>query len=203
MKLYFSPGACSLSPHIVLFASGLPFDTEKVNLKVQPHLTAGGVDFSTINPRGYVPALQLDNGELLTEGVAIVQYLADQAPAKQLAPANGTLERYRLQEWLNYIATEVHKGFSPLFYPNSDELKQQTWDKLTRRLALAEEQLAKTPYLLGERFSVADAYLFTCLNWVQFVQRSLGDFPALIDFQKRVAALPFVQQALKAEGLLE
>ncbi|UGA40005.1 glutathione S-transferase N-terminal domain-containing protein [Chromobacterium haemolyticum] len=145
MKLYFSPGACSLSPHIVLFASGLPFDTEKVNLKVQPHLTAGGVDFSTINPRGYVPALQLDNGELLTEGVAIVQYLADRAPAKQLAPANGTLERYRLQEWLNYIATEVHKGFSPLFYPNSDEVKQQTWDKLTRRLALAEEQLAKTP----------------------------------------------------------
>ncbi|KMN83185.1 glutathione S-transferase [Chromobacterium alkanivorans] len=203
MKLYFSPGACSLSPHIVLFASGLPFDTEKVNLKVQPHLTAGGVDFSTINPRGYVPALQLDNGELLTEGVAIVQYLADQVPAKQLAPANGTLERYRLQEWLNYISTEVHKGFSPLFYPNSDELKQQTWDKLTSRLALAEQQLAKTPYLLGERFSVADAYLFTCLNWAQFVQRSLGDFPALIDFQKRVAALPFVQQALKAEGLLE
>ncbi|MDF0604736.1 glutathione transferase GstA [Neisseriaceae bacterium TC5R-5] len=203
MKLYFSPGVCSLSPHIVLCASGLPFTTEKIDIKVQPRLTAAGVDFKNINPRGYVPALELDNGKILTEGVAIVQYLADQVPEKKLAPANGTFERYQLQEWLNFIATEVHKGFGPLFHSKNDEVKQQAWEKLTQRLAITNQQLEKTPYLMGEQFTVADAYLFTCLGWTAFLQRSLADFPALLSFQKRVAALPFVQQALKAEGLLE
>ncbi|OWY41111.1 glutathione transferase GstA [Xenophilus sp. AP218F] len=203
MKLYFSPGACSLASHIALHASGLPFSVEKVNLRVQPHQTESGADFSAINPKGYVPALQLDNGELLTEGAAILQYIADQAAGKALAPANGTLARYRLQEWLNYIATEVHKNFSPLFYPGSDEAKQQAWDKLTARFALLERTLAQSPYLLGAQFSVADAYLFTCLSWSRYVQRSLADFPALIDYQKRVAALPAAQAALKAEGLAD
>ncbi len=202
MKLYFSPGACSLSPHIVLFAAGLPFDAEKVNLRAQPHTTQSGVDFSTINPKGYVPALVLDSGQVLTEGVAIVQYLADLAPEKGLAPANGTLARYQLQEWLNYIATEIHKSFSPLFYPGSDEAKDAAWAKLTARFAVVEAQLAKTAYLTGDHFSVADAYLFTCLNWAGMVKRSLADFPHISAFMARVAALPAVQSALRAEGLL-
>lgn len=201
MKLYYSPGACSLSPHIVLHASGLPFSLEKVNLRATPHVTASGVEFSTISAKGYVPALQLADGTVLSEGVAIVQYLADQVPERKLAPANGTLARYRLQEWLNYIATEIHKSFSPLFYPGSEEVKNAAWDKLTKRFALLETQLAQTPYLLGEDFSVADAYLFTCLNWVQMVQRSLADFPAITAFMSRVRALPAVQAALKDEGL--
>ncbi|WP_047243660.1 glutathione transferase GstA [Chromobacterium subtsugae] len=201
MKLYFSPGACSLASHIALFASGLAFGSEKVDLRAQPHLTAGGADFSTINPKGYVPALQLDNGELLTEGVAILQYIADQAPDKQLAPANGTLARYRLQEWLNFISTEVHKNFSPIFFGKTEEVKDDAWARLQPRLALLQQQLEKTPYLQGGQFSVADAYLFTCLSWAQYVQRSLADFPALLDYLKRVAVLPATQQALKAEGL--
>ncbi|RMC95205.1 glutathione transferase GstA [Aquitalea palustris] len=202
MKLYYSPGACSLSPHIVLHAAGLPFSVEKVNLRAQPHVTASGVEFSSINPKGYVPALQLDDGTVLSEGVAIVQYLADQVPERKLAPANGTLARYRLQEWLNYIATEIHKSFSPLFYPGSDEVKNAAWDKLTARFAIVEAQLASSPYLLGEDFSVADAYLFTCLNWVHMVHRSLADFPAISAFMQRVQALPAVQAALQDEGLL-
>ncbi|MFB9157189.1 glutathione transferase GstA [Chromobacterium violaceum] len=203
MKLYYSPGACSLASHIVLFASGLPFDAESVSLREVPHTTAGGVDFTTINPKGYVPALRLDNGELLTEGVAIMQYVADQAPDKQLAPANGTLPRYRLQEWLNFISTEIHKNFSPLFFGKNDEAKDDAWGRLQPRFALLQAQLEKTPYLLGGQFSVADAYLFTCLSWAQYVQRSLADYPALLDYLKRVAALPAAQQALKAEGLLK
>jgi glutathione S-transferase len=202
MKLYYSPGACSLSPHIVLHASGLPFAVEKVNLRVNPHLTASGVEFASINAKGYVPALQLEDGTVLSEGVAIVQYLADLVPERKLAPANGTLARYRLQEWLNYIATEVHKSFSPLFYPGSEEVKQAAWDKLRSRFGVLEAQLAQTPYLLGDDFSVADAYLFTCLNWAEMVQRSLVDFPAISAFMNRVHALPAVQSALKDEGLL-
>jgi len=202
MKLYYSPGACSLSPHIVLLAAGLPFTLEKVNLRVQPHVTASGVEFSSISPKGYVPALQLDDGTVLSEGVAIVQYLADLVPHSKLAPANGTLARYRLQEWLNYIATEIHKSFSPLFYPGSDEVKNAAWDKLSKRFALVETQLAASPYLLGEDFSVADAYLFTCLNWAHMVQRPLEDFPAISAFMNRVQNLPAVQTALKDEGLL-
>ncbi|WP_434631846.1 glutathione transferase GstA [Chromobacterium sp. CV08] len=201
MKLYYSSGACSLASHIALFASGLPFSVEKVDLRATPHTTAAGADFSAINPKGYVPALQLDNGELLTEGAAILQYIADQVPDKRLAPANGTLERYRLQEWLNFIATEVHKNFSPLFFGKTEEVKDDAWARLQPRFALLQRQLDKAPYLLGGEFGVADAYLFTCLSWAQYVQRSLADYPALLDFLKRVAALPAAQQALKAEGL--
>ena len=202
MKLYYSQGACSLSPHIVLHASGLPFSVEKVNLRVNPHLTASGVEFASINAKGYVPALQLEDGTVLSEGVAIVQYLADLVPERKLAPANGTLARYRLQEWLNYIATEIHKSFSPLFYPGTDEVKNAAWDKLRGRFGVLEAQLAQTPYLLGDDFSVADAYLFTCLNWAHMVHRSLEDFPAISAFMNRVHALPAVQAALKDEGLL-
>ncbi|POZ63543.1 glutathione transferase GstA [Chromobacterium alticapitis] len=202
MKLYYSSGACSLASHIALSASGLPFTLEKVNLRANPHTTADGVDYAAINPKGYVPALRLDNGELLTEGAAILQYIADQAPEKQLAPANGTLERYRLQEWLNFIATEVHKNFSPMFFGKTEEVKDDAWARLQPRLALLQQRLEASPYLLGEPFSVADAYLFTCLCWTQYVQRSLADYPALLAFQKRVAELPAVQQALKAEDLI-
>ena len=202
MKLYYSQGACSLSPHIVLHASGLPFSVEKVTLRVNPHLTASGVEFASINAKGYVPALQLEDGTVLSEGVAIVQYLADLVPERKLAPANGTLARYRLQEWLNYIATEIHKSFSPLFYPGTDEVKNAAWDKLRGRFGVLEAQLAQTPYLLGDDFSVADAYLFTCLNWAHMVHRSLEDFPAISAFMNRVHALPAVQAALKDEGLL-
>lgn len=202
MKLYYSPGACSLASHIVLIASGLPFSTEKVNLRQQPHTTAGGGDYSAINPKGYVPALQLDDGELLTEGAAILQYIADQVPDKMLAPANGTLARYRLQEWLNFIATEVHKNFSPMFSGKTEEVKDDAWARLQPRLALLQQRLEASPYVLGEQFGVADAYLFTCLCWTQYVQRSLADYPALLAFQQRVGALPVVRQALQAEGLL-
>lgn len=202
MKLYYSPGACSLASHIALIASGLPFSSEKVNLREMPHTTASGADFSAINPKGYVPALQLDNGELLTEGAAILQYIADHAPDKKLAPPNGTLERYRLQEWLNFIATEIHKNFSPLFFAKTDAAKDEAWQRLQPRLALLQRQLETTPYLQGDQFSVADAYLFTCLSWAQYVHRSLADYPALLAFLQRVAELPAVQQALKAEDLI-
>ncbi len=202
MKLYYSPAACSLSPHIVLAESGLPFELEKVNLRETPHRTASGVAFSTINPKGYVPVLQLDNGELLTEGVAIVQYLADQVPGKYLAPANGTLARYRLQEWLNFIATEIHKGFGPLWNSASpQETKDAAWAKLAGRIDWLVSQLGDKEYLLGE-YSVADAYLFTCLSWAKYLERSLDAWPKLAAYLARVAARPAVQQALKAEGLL-
>lgn len=202
MKLYYSPAACSLSPHIVLAESGLAYTLEKVNLRETPHRTESGVDFATINPKGYVPALLLDNGELLTEGVAIVQYIADQVPGKYLAPANGTLARYRLQETLNYIATEIHKGFGPLWSPaNSQEVKDAAWEKLAKRIDWLAGQLGSKEYLLGE-YSVADAYLFTCLSWAKYLQRSLDAWPTLTAYLARVAARPAVQQALKAEGLL-
>ncbi|UTH75962.1 glutathione transferase GstA [Chromobacterium sp. IIBBL 290-4] len=199
MKLYLTPGACSLAPHIALHASGLPFATEAVDLHASPRTTAGGVDFSTLNPKGYVPVLQLDNGELLTEGAAILQYIADQVPDKALAPANGTLPRYRLQEWLNYIAMEVHKNFMPMWFAKTDQAKDEIWARLQPRYALLQQQLEKTPYLLGDQFTVADAYLFAILSWPQYVQRSLADYPALLSFLRRAEELPAVRQALQAE----
>ncbi len=202
MKLYYAPGACSLSVHIALAESGLPFDAEKINLRAQPRLTADGTDFAAINNKGYVPALVLDNGEVLTEGPAIVQYIADQVPAKRLAPANGTLERYRLQEWLNFISTEIHKGFAPLWNPAASEAeKTGAWDKLSKRLDWLAPQLAGRDYLLGD-YSVADGYLFTCLNWTKPLQRSLDAWPVVQQYLARVAARPAVQSALKDEGLL-
>ncbi len=201
MKLYFSPGACSLSPHIVLLEAGLPFTTEKVNLRKK--LTADGADYTAINPKGYVPALALDNGIVLTEGPTIVQYIADQASARQLAPAAGTAEHYQMIEWLNYISAEIHKAFAPLFNPASlEDARAAARATLSRRFAFAADHLASHDYLVGGRFSVADAYLFTVANWAAVVQLDLSPFPALQAYQARIAARPAVQQAMRDEGLL-
>ncbi|NOK00641.1 MULTISPECIES: glutathione transferase GstA [Myxococcus] len=200
MKLFYSPGACSLSPHIILREGGFSFTTEKVDIRAKK--TAAGEDFHAINPKGYVPALQLDDGSLLTEGPAIVQFLADQVPDKKLAPANGTLERYRLQEMLNFISTEIHKGFSPLFNPAfPDEGKRLARERLAQRLGVLEAVVAKQAFLLGDQFTVADAYLFTTLNWAGHTKVDLEPFPALRAYHARVADRPSVQEALKAEGL--
>ena len=202
MKLYFSPGACSLSPHIVLLEAGLEFTLESVDLRGKQ--TAGGADFLAINPKGYVPALELKDGTVLTEGAAIVQFIADLAPDLQLAPANGTLERYRLMEWLSFISTEVHKNFGPLFTPTATEdMKAAARASLTRRLGWTAQQLADRDYLMGARFTVADAYLFTVLNWAAFVQFDLSAWPVLGAYQQRVAARPAVQRALREEGLIK
>ena len=200
MKLYFKAGACSLSPHIVLEESGLQYEAEAVDLAKK--VTASGADYWKINPRGYVPALQLDSGELLAEGPAIIQYLADQVPAKKLAPANGTIERSRLQSWLNFIGTELHKSFSPFFNPASgDAWKDAAKANLERRFAYVNGELAGKSYLLGEDFSVADAYLFTVLGWVKYTPLDLAALTHLVAYQARVAARPAVQAAMKAEGL--
>lgn len=202
MKLYFSPGACSLSPHIVARELGIDFSIEKVDIRAKK--TETGRDFWAINPKGYVPVLELENGEVLTEGPAIVQYLADQKPEAKLAPANGTLERSRLQETLGFINSELHKTFAPLFNPElpADQRKDKE-EYLTKRLGLIEKTLAKGPYLFGEQFSVADAYLFTVANWSNFIKFDLSPFPNLLAFQRRVAERPAVKAALKAEGLLK
>jgi glutathione S-transferase len=201
MKLYYSPGACSLSPHIVACEAGIGLALEKVDL--QTKLAAGGADFTKVNPKGYVPTLQLDNGQFLTEGPAIVQYLADQKPESQLAPAPGTLARYRLQEMLNYINSELHKSFSRLFNPTVTEaVRSDTIAYLQKRYALIEEQLGGHKFLLGDHFTAADAYLFTVTNWADPLKVDLSQFPNLQAFQKAVSARPAVQQALRAEGLL-
>jgi glutathione S-transferase len=164
MKLYFSPGACSLSPHIVVREAELPFELERVDLRTKK--TELGTDYKTINPKGYVPALQLDNGQILTEGPSIVQYLADLAPNKHLAPTAGSIERYHLMEWLNFISTELHKSFGLLFNPNlPDQAKTFARELLNARIGFVATHLAHTPYINGNQFSVADAYLFTVLNW--------------------------------------
>ena len=200
MKLYFSPGACSLSPHIVLLEAGVAFRTEAVNLGNKR--TASGADFMAINPKGYVPALELDDGAVLTEGPAIVQYIADLAPAKALAPAAGTLERYQLMAWLNYIGTELHKSYGPLFNRASGEdAKTAARATLSKRFAYVAGMLGGRAFLLGERFSVADAYLFTVARWAPGVQLDLSAWPVLSDYQARIAARPAVQQALRDEIL--
>lgn len=201
MKLFLKPGACSLSPHIVLEEAGLRYETEVVDLKTK--VTASGANYAALNPKGYVPALLLDSGELLTEGPAIVQYLADQVPEKKLAPANGTLARYQLQSWLTFIGTEIHKNFSPFFNPAATpEMKELARANLQRRLAYTNDQLAGKSYLLGEDFSVADAYLFVVVNWSGFIELDLSGWPNLTAFLARVAARPAVQAAMKAEGLV-
>ena len=198
MKLYYSPGSCALSPHIVLCEAGLPHRALKVDLKSKK--VEDGSDYLAINPKGYVPTLALDDGQTLTEGPAIVQYLADQVPASKLAPANGTMERYRLQEWLNFISTELHKQFSNFFNPAcSDEMKEATKKKLTGRYAYIGDKLAGQDYLTGKTFSVADAYLFVTLRWAQkFEIRLPANVKAYFD---RVIARPNVQEALKVQGL--
>jgi glutathione S-transferase len=202
MKLYYSPGACSLSPHIVALELGLNLPIEKVDTKTKR--TETGRDFLAINPKGYVPALELDNGEVLTEGPAIVQYLADQKGNTALASANGTLARARLQEMLNYITSEIHKSYSPLFSDATPEVtstERKTY--LHKRYNFIEKILAKQPYLLGDHFTVADAYLFTVTRWADYVKLDLSTFPSLQAFQKRVAQRPAVDAALRAEGLIK
>jgi glutathione S-transferase len=201
MKLYYAPGACSLSPHIVSRELGIPVELKKVNNKDKT--VDDGSDYWKVNPRGYVPALVLDSGEILTEGPAIVQYLADQKPEAGLAPKNGTLERYRLQEWLNFLTSEIHKQFSPLFKPNTPEdYKKIAKENLATRFDWLEKQLDGKDYLMG-KFTVADAYLFVLLNWTRFQSIDLARWPNLAAFHKRVGARPKVQEALQAEGLLK
>jgi glutathione S-transferase len=200
MKLYFSPGACSLSPHIVLLEAGLPFEGRRVSTKT--HTLADGGDYYAISPNGYVPLLELDNGERLTEGPAIVQYIADQVPDKQLVPPAGSFERYRAMQWLNFISTELHKTYSPLFTPGMPEEAQAMFrDKLVKRYAYVDEQLAGKQFVLGDRFSVADAYLFVVTTWAPHVKVDLGRFTNLANFMERVAQRPAVQKAMSDEGL--
>ena len=198
MKLYFSPGACSLASHIVLRELGLPFEAVQVDLVKKT--TKSGEDFTTINAKGYVPALALDDGAVLTEGPAILQYLADLAPEAGLAPANGTLERYRLQEWLGFINSELHKQFSPLFNPSAPEQTKDAARKtIARRLGYVEAQLDGRTFLAGEAFTVADAYLYTVLGWTKHVGVDLAPFPRVVAFRERVGARPAVQAAQAAE----
>jgi glutathione S-transferase len=202
MKLYYSPGACSLSPHIALHEAGLAF--EAIPAPTKTHQLPDGTDYYTINPLGYVPYLVLDSGEALREGPAIVQYVADQAPAKNLAPANGTMARYQLQSWLNFIGTELHKGFSPLFTPGMpEEAKTLAKNRLLSRLTWLDGELAGKQYLMGDQFTVADGYLFTVTNWPAMIGVDITGLANLAAYRARVGARPAVQAAMKAEGLLK
>jgi glutathione S-transferase len=202
MKLYYSPGACSLSPHIVLLEAGLPFTLEKTDLKAKK--TASGTDYLTINSKGAVPALQLDDGRVLTEGPAIIQYLADQKPDSGLAPRAGTFERYRLMETLNYITSELHKAFGPLFNPaSSPDAKQAALENLGKKFDWLSTQIEGKKFAMGDGFTVADAYLFTVLRWTRYVGIDLGRWPALAAYVERVGQRPKVHEALKTEGLLK
>ncbi|WP_311222143.1 MULTISPECIES: glutathione transferase GstA [unclassified Acidovorax] len=202
MKLYYSPGACSLSAHIALHEAGLA--CTPVLASTKSHKLQDGTDYYEINPLGYVPLLELDDGTRLREGPAIVQYIADQAPHKNLAPANGTLARYRLQEWLNFIGTELHKGFGPLFNPATpEEFKTASREKLLSRLKWVDGQLEGRDWLMGEHFSVADGYLFTVAGWGKHTGVDITSFANLSAYVARVGARPGVQAALKAEGLLK
>lgn len=202
MKLYFSPGACSLSPHIVLRETGVPFDLEQVDTKTKQ--TKTGEDYLKVNPKGLVPAFVLDNGEVLTEGPAIVQYIADQKPGGALVPAAGTAERYRVLEWLNYITSEIHKAFTPLFKPNTpEEYKKISKENLAARFAFIDGELAGKQYLTGDTFTAADAYLFVVLKWGRFHNIDPAQWPNVKAFVGRVEARPKVQEAMKAEGLIK
>ncbi len=200
MKLYYAPGACSLAPHIALAEAGIAADFVKVDLKT--HKTEAGVDYYTINPKGSVPLLELDNGERLTEVSAIVQYVADQKPGTGLAPAAGTFERYRLQEWLNFVASELHKQYSPFFNPATPaEYKEMLKKKLGERFAYLTNHFKDRAFLLGENFSVADAYMFTILRWSPSVGIQLEPWPALTEYLARVGARSKVAEVMKHEGL--
>lgn len=200
MKLYYVPGACSLAAHIVLNEGGFSFEKEKVDLATRK--TEAGLDFTAINPKGYVPALKLADGQVLTEVAALVQYLADCVPEKQLAPAAGSMERYRLQEWLNFISTELHKSFGVLFNPKApEEWKAGVKDVLARRFEHVSTRLDGKRYLMGDAFSVADAYLFTVLGWGQWIAVDLTPWPVLTGYLARVADRAAVQATLRAEGL--
>jgi glutathione S-transferase len=202
MKLYYSPGACSLSPHIVLREAGIPFTLVKTDIGTKK--TETGADYLTINSKGAVPALQLDDGRVLTEGPAITQYIADQKPESGLAPRAGTFERYQLMEILNYITSEVHKGFSPLFNPKiSADWKASALANLSKKFDWLSTFLKGKDYLMGNTFTVADAYLFATLNWSGHLQIDLSKWPVLSAYHARVAQRPKVQEAMQAEGLLK
>ena len=202
MKLYYSPGACSLSPHIALLEAGLPYDLVKVDLKAKK--LENGDDYLKVNPKGQVPALGLDSGELVTEGPVIVQMIADKVSAKNLAPARDSTERYKLQEWLNFITTEVHKSFGPLFSPVlADDAKTFFKDRVMTKFKYIEGQLPGHDYLMGTQFTVADGYLFTMLSWADRMKFDLAALPNLLSYKARVAARPKVQEALTKEGLMK
>ena len=202
MKLYYSAGACSLSPHIALKEAGLAF--EAISAPTKTHQLPDGSDYYKLNPLGYVPLLVLDDGSQLRECAVIIQYIADQAPDKHLAPANGTFERYKLQEWLGFISTELHKNFSPLFTPGMpDEAKTIFKARLMDRLKWVNNALADTSYLMGDTFTVGDAYLFNVSNWTKFVGVDISALENLAAFRARVSARPAVQEAMRAEGLIK
>lgn len=202
MKLYYSPGSCSLASHIALCETGLPFETDQI-IKTNK-MTVGGENFMHLNPKGYVPTIKLDDGSILTEGVAVLQYIADRKPDSGLAPKAGTMERYRLQEWLTFISSEIHKSFSPMFNKDTlEEVKANARNHLTRRFGYVETQLANKPYLMGDHFTVADAYLFVVTRWSDHAGLDLSPFPRIREYMARIASRPAVQKALKAEGLLK
>lgn len=201
MKLYYLKGACSLASYISLCEAGLPFEASSVDL--QTRKTSDGLDFNQINPKGYVPALRLDNGEVLTENVAVLQYIADRAPASQLAPPVGTLARSRLVEWLGFISSEVHKAVSPMFNPAAnDEVKAYARKNLERRLDWLDKEWGTRQFLMGDTFTVADAYLFVVFSWMPHLGIDQSRWPKLQAFSERVRARPAVQKALKGEGLI-
>jgi len=200
LKLYYVPGTCALCPHIVLHEAGVSFTAEKVNPKDK--ITESGQDYNAINPKGYVPALVMNNGELLTEVSVIAQYIADLVPDKKLAPLAGTLERYRLQEWLSFVSSEIHKSFSPLYNPKySDDARVLQKERLNLRLGVAAKMLAGKDYLMGKTFTVADAYLYTVLRWSPRFGIDLATWPALQSYMERIAARPAVKAAMAEEGL--
>ena len=202
MKLYYSPGACSLSPHIVLYESGLPF--QAVLASTKSHKLQDGTDYYTINPKGYVPLLEFDDGTRMAEGPAIVQWIADQNPSAGLVAPAGTLDRYRVQEWLNFTTSELHKTFGPIFRPTTpDEFKKLSKENLGKRFDWLDKQLAGRAYLMGDKFTIADAYMFTVLRWSKGVGLDLERWPVLRDYVARVAARPHVHAALRTEGLVK
>lgn len=202
MKLYYAPGACSLSPHIVAREAGIDLQLEKVDLKTKTVKAEG--DYWKINPKGYVPALEIGPGDVLTEGPAIVQYLGDQKPKSGLVPPAGSKERYREQEMLSYINSEIHKAYSPLFSATTPEAtREDRKAHLRKRYKLLDERLAAGGYLLGDKFTAADAYLFTVTRWAHAVKLDLAEFPSIVKFQERVAARPAVKEAMKEEGLIK
>lgn len=200
MKLYYAPGACSLSPHIVLREAGFAFELERVDLSL--HMTASGADFAAVNPKRCVPALVLDGGEVLTEGVAIVQYLADARPETRLAPPPGSMDRFRVNEWLSFVSSELDRGLDPLFlYPDlPEETRRPFIDRVAMRLDYLDEHLRDRFYLWGESFTIADAYCFTILGWTKVFEMDLGRWPHVRQYDERIAARPRVQEALRAEG---
>ena len=202
MKLYYAPGACSLASHIALQESGLPFEIDKLNVPAKT--TSTGENYMQINPKGYVPAIRLNDGSVLTEGAVILQYIADQKPDSGLAPKAGTMERYRLQEWLNFIGTEIHKSYGPLFNKTTtDDARNSARILLSKRLAYVESQLANKPYLMGGSFTAADAYLFVTLSWSDHAGFDLGPFPRIKEYIAKIRIRPAVQAAMRAEGLIQ